>query len=830
LACEALEPRNLFSFAASLNFDVGNSPDAVAVGDFNGDGIPDLAVANCYSNNVSVLLGKGDGTFQPARTFAAVGTHFVTVADLTGNGILDLVTTGSVLLGNGDGTFQPPRTFQAGSFPLSVAVGDFDGDGTPDLAVADSGLISGTPSVHVLLGNGDGTFRPGLDLFTGNAPSAVVAADFTGDGILDLAVANEYDNNVSVLLGNGDGTFVKAGNVAVGTDPVSLAVADLNGDGTPDLAVVNQGTYPHVGEGVSILLGNGDGTFQPARNIAAGPNPVAVAIADLNGDGTPDLAVANSAYYSGAATVSVLLGNGDGTFQTARDFGVGSRPAAVAIGDFNGDSIADLVVANFNSNNVSILLGLGDGTFTSAPSYSAGTNPSTVVVGDFNNDGIPDLAVGNSNNVNGTVTILQGNGDGTFGAAHSFPVGNYPGVVAVGDFNGDGNLDLIESDLGNGSGPALNLLLGNGDGTFQPPRPIAHGGAYSVAVGDFDSDGTLDLAVAPILGSTVTIYLGVGDGTFRVAGTFPIGVRPGALAVGDFNGDGIPDLVALDNGNYGENMGVTVLLGNGDGTFGHAQFSAPWYTSSFLAVGDFNGDGISDLAVAGSDVGQNPSSGVKVLLGNGDGTFGPPLIVPVQPGRVAAADFNNDGIPDLAVSHRGSVKVLLGNGDGTFQMTPVSYATGNDTSQIALGDFNGDGWTDFVTANPSANDATVFLNDRRWPTSPVRGSRPGASSRRLADAARADAALTLAGVGRAPVAETTYTVPGPLPAAAVIAPHFPNADAGFQGGIRFLSREYHSMQHHGARWASPNPDEWTMDGLAAEPWLTDDRVALWHER
>jgi hypothetical protein len=236
-------------------------------------------------------------------------------------------------------------------------------------------------------------------------PQSVAVGDFNGDGKQDLVVTDAATNGVSVLLGNGDGSFQAAQGFAAGYSPDFVAVADVNGDGKPDLVVADAGGYGHSG-GVSVLLGNGDGTFQAPRTFGAGLHPISVAVADFNGDGKPDLAVANL-----GGGVSVLLGNGDGTFQAAQNFAAGSAPESVAVGDFNGDGKSDLVVANNSSSNVSVLLGNGDGTFQAAQSFTTGSGPFSVAVGDFNGDGKLDLAV---TNVGAGVSVLLGNGDGTF--------------------------------------------------------------------------------------------------------------------------------------------------------------------------------------------------------------------------------------------------------------------------------------------------------------------------------------------------------------------------------------------------------------------------------
>jgi hypothetical protein len=284
-----------------------------------------------------------------------------------------------------------------------VAVGDFNGDGNEDLAVA-----TREGEVWTFLGNGDGTFRSGRRWQVGSFlsdPLSVTAVDLEGNGILDLVTLIPGDNTVSVLLGYGNGSFRPAVTYAIGPNAKSLAVADFNGDGIPDLAVTIYGTFNQPASYVSVLRGNGDGTFQAPVDYDAGPREFAVAAGDFNGDGKTDLAVSN--YAEG--TVNVLLGRGDGTFEAPVSYPVGIYPGSIAVADFNGDGIPDLVVANNGSTpangSISLLLGRGDGTFQPALSYDAGPNPSGVVVGDFNGDGAPDLAVPNAT-TSGTVTVL----------------------------------------------------------------------------------------------------------------------------------------------------------------------------------------------------------------------------------------------------------------------------------------------------------------------------------------------------------------------------------------------------------------------------------------
>jgi hypothetical protein len=264
------------------------------------------------------------------------------------------------------------------------------------------------------------------------------------------------------LLGNGDGTFQAARDIPPAPYPVALAAGDFNGDGILDLAAVCQGkSYPSAGS-VSVLLGNGDGSFQDAQSYAVGFLPCAVAVGDFNGDGRLDLAIANrgdTIYQPGS--VSVLLGKGDGTFQDAQNYAVGAFATAVAVGDLNGDKIADIVLTNGLSGTVVVLLGNGDGTFQAEENYAVGHGPQSLVMGDFNGDGIPDLAV--ANRYDDTLSILLGNGDGTLAVAQSYAAGSGPFFVTMADFNGDGFLDLAVTNVGS---PQSTILLN--DGSWAP--------------------------------------------------------------------------------------------------------------------------------------------------------------------------------------------------------------------------------------------------------------------------------------------------------------------------------------------------------------------------
>jgi hypothetical protein len=409
-------------------------------------------------------------------------------------------------------------------------------------------------------------------------------------------------------------------------------------------------------------------------DYATGNKPYGVVAADFNNDGKLDLAIANRTDN----TVSILHGNGDGTFTAQSTFATGNLPYSLAAGDFNGDGKQDLVVTNFNDGNVSVFLGNGDGTFQSPVAYTIGLGgtPVSVVTGNFNGDSSVDLAVANQNDA--SVYILLNNNDhtGTFQGAVRYPAGTTDvAAVATGDFDGDGKLDLA---LANPSSDTVSVLLGNGDGTFQAAVPYATGnlGDHPIAVSavDFNGDGKLDLAVTNLNAKTVAILLGNGDGTFPSRVSYPTTngmIGPSAMTSGDLNGDGKVDLVISDQ----EDNSVSILLGNGDGTF---QRPLEFTTGNFaagVAAADFNGDVRLDLAV----------------VNNTDGTVSVMLHLPQPPTNVAAslvtttqvtlawtasASANVTGYNVKRVTTSGGPYTFLAHVTGSgFTDTPVTHGT-----------------------------------------------------------------------------------------------------------------------------------------------------------
>jgi uncharacterized repeat protein (TIGR01451 family) len=610
------------------SFATGKGPAAIGLADFNRDGNPDAAVANGATNTVSVFLGKRDGSFGTKTDFVVdPSPNSLVIADFNRDGFQDIATpsaeTGevSILLGKGTGTFTSAVNSTAGSLGISaLRLGDFNRDGITDLA-----MIANV-SVILIVGTGNGHFTTFTSIDLPGRPEALEVADFNRDGSADVAatfqhcVEDECNSGLLTFLNEGSGNFLtKTQRDEFGP----LASADFNRDGIIDLLV-----------GDAVLFGVGDGSFRFKGHAGGG---ITVAVGDLNRDGIPDLADAEE------EGLDLLLGKGDGTFaRTMRLSGITLGDPEfvgvdwVGVSDFNRDGILDVASTKF------VQLGRGDATFRPPLSFNLATCTDAVwaAIADLNGDQFPDIALACGFSPS-SAGILIGNGDGTFKPALLYATGPMPYSIAVADFNGDGVPDLVTGNTGNDT---TSVLLNRGDGTFGNRRDRLSGGIgpFDLLSRDFNRDGKQDFAVANLRSGIVTTFLGNGDGGFQPPITTVLDNRIFKLTSADYNRDGVPDLAVT----IMDNQEATVLFGAGDGTFPRRLNFFFGNRATFgISSGDFNKDGNIDLAIGNS-------ARLSILLSNGDTSFKPTVdFYRVFPGpTMPIGDFNRDGLLDIVAN------------------------------------------------------------------------------------------------------------------------------------------------------------------------------------
>ena len=771
---------------ASSSTSVISTASSIIPSDVNGDGKIDLMLSGNGQSGITILMGNGDGTFTIVSGPPQAGEATASVADLNGDGVPDLAFGAAgasyltVFLGNGDGTFTeapPSGNLKVGNI---LAIADLNQDGIPDVV-----YTNGTTGV--LFGKGDGTFvqsQASVTFSTYGFGTPFVVADFNGDGWSDVLAIDGSGRTIEDALTQPTETASASATISLVTPGAHLVDASYPGDsnyiGSTSRSISLWGVPPATTTTLSLTAGGVPVTSVTpgtvvllTAQVSAGGTPVTagqVNFCDASAPHCTDIHILGSSALnsSGTATFEFVPGPGTHSYQAQfvedgyglssasniTPLNVGPPPnpvysdtAAITFNGSQGDYSLTATVIGYGGpasptgnvsfldtsfgNNVLATAALGAGTagngWLISQTPPAGSYPVSEVTEDFNGDGIPDLAVIWSNSQYGgpfSVTILFGKGDGTFMTGPTVqPAGiqSYPSMIG-GDFNGDGKADLAVLSYNGSSISYITVLPGKGDGTFAPPitgqvyNQGPTGGDViigTLAAADFNGDGKLDIAVVGdyVSSGGVTILLGNGDGSFTSAGpNVDLSGDFALIATGDFNGDGIPDFVTPNYFEFGGSP--TIFLGKGDGTFTFSKvaFTLDYFPTSVL-VADFNGDGVLDLAF--SDL-----NGVEIALGNGDGTFtetaASPIPVPFELYSLKVGDFNHDGKVDIAGldNYNDQIVLLIGAGDGTFTVT----TTTPPISQIWLGpfalvaaDFNGDGVPDLAMLTKNVNTASILL-------------------------------------------------------------------------------------------------------------------------
>lgn len=693
LACASLaQPCDLpttFPSPIALPFPI--SITDVTVADFNLDGIPDIAAAGFEfdGGTAYLVLGTGGGSFaEPVELEMSVEPNGILAADFNNDEIPDLATIGTnlaVRLGLGDGTFAAATFKGAGSLPRGLDAGDIDSDGNLDLAIA----ALNSNQVRIWRGDGDGDFSSPTSHVTGNQPLDLVLADLDDDGDLDVCAANLSSNYVSVFFNDGQGVFGDQVLIDVEDGQGDVAVADLNADGEPDLIATHSLDEPF--DEVSVLLGQGNGTFGPPTRFFAGETPSDIIVQDANGDGHLDVFVQNDV----PTDVALLLGDGTGTLGPPFRYGTAGSTGGLVVADVTEDGLPDLVVGGVGVDTISISPGLGGGEFVGSRRVGLSKNANTAALADFNNDGLVDIA-----GVSSAVTVALNIGDDRWVQTSTHAIDGAFSISA-GDFDGDGNQDLVAANV---SSDDLSILYGLGNGDFEPEiRVVAGDRPTAVVAHDFNSDGRDDMAVVNELDADMLVYLSNGSG-FDAPLSYDVSATPDFLIAEDITGDHIADLIVVhdDQGN------IRLFEGHPFGAFFELPpvIVAPELANE-VDVADVDQDGHADLVILLGDL-------LYVKRGFGDGTFDTEEVYEFDEFHrsLAAAEFTGDGWPDVVAvkASADEATFLQGVGDGTLEILPEPLPECRLPRSIVRFDVNQDGALDLVTTCNGGPSVSVHLN------------------------------------------------------------------------------------------------------------------------
>lgn len=663
-----------------LKLEVGSDPISLAVADVDGDGRLDVSTANRGSTDVSLLLRSPGGGFQrylrvaggtgPAAVIATALGVAVRPAMLAANSLSDDVS----VIAMSDGAVTTER-YPVGRAPTALAAADLDGDSVNDVVVGNR--ASG--DVSVLLGRKDGSLMPPQSSAVGGAPASIAVGDVDGDSIPDIVTALGTPS-LAILSGGGGGELSAPRLIDAGQSASFVAIEDFNLDDARDLVVVGEIDELQGVATLGVLLGRGNGTFQTTERVVIEARFEGIAVDDLDGDDAPEVISADD------RNVVVRFGNGTGTFPSSIALPSGCPVSAVAVADLDGDAVKDVVYTCGADDEVAVLWGLGGRRFAAEQVLGvAGLLPTRVLAVDINGDTAVDLAT--VNGLSDDISIVAGEGDGRFAAA--VEVATQPGLLAAafGDLDGDGAADLVSGHESSACRDCLAVFRNAGENGFErrlqlsvSPRLV---GLAIANVGDDSLGDIISLGA-----DGVSLFVGLGDFVFEPARTFATGIAPRAMAVADLDGDGISDVATANVGS----VDVSVLLSTRAGAFVPAATLPLSFEPAGIVAADVDADGRIDLVVNGGGL-------VAVFLGRGTGAFSSEerVAAPLRGGPIALADVDGDLLIDLVAVDSGSAVYL---GAGALSFRPALRFAGNAlAADLTLADVHGDGRLDMVTAN-----------------------------------------------------------------------------------------------------------------------------------
>jgi FG-GAP-like repeat len=690
------------SFQVAPQASTGLAPYAVELADMDGDRDLDFVTSNLVdqeSSTVSVAKNNGDGTFAPPVDYP-VGPNptDLRLADFNGDGKPDVVCLAAlsgdfgesyvtVLFNDGTGGLINRHDYPVGENANSggIDVGDYDGDGHLDFAVAS--LMTG---VHVYRNTGNGEFALWAQMAVVLGPTHIASADVNGDGRLDLVIGNT--DAAQVYLNNGTG-FTPGVFLDNFPDSVQgIATGDFDKDGQPDFAL--------TGRRLSVYRNLGGGGSFAKTAYLAGENQVGIKTADMDGDGNLDITVSN--YL--ANSVSVYSNDGTGHFPNKREWGVGWSPNSHGIGDVNADGKPDIVAAasQLSQTTVNVVLNAGQRNYIARRDYGMLGAAWGVGIADFDRDGDLDVVSPAAiSNADGPF-IFYGNPDGTLqdGIQIENWGNNFPTDVAVGDFNDDSWPDFVTSIFSPGN--RIRVSINQGNGTFLPSVSYAAGGNPSgVGIGDLNADGNLDIvnSNASQFDNTISVFIGNGDGTFQPQVVVPVGFRPSDVLLADFDQNGRSEVIVTHFGS----SAIYYLKPDANGVLGPPEIINVGAAQNNAVAADFDNDGWLDAMVAAGNA--------VFLRNNQGGGFLPPVTTPVPAGYIEAGDWDQDGLMDIVGTDGVRNLALVGWNQRGGNFTHVSsLEAGYETARPGAADLNGDGLPEIITGNLRARSISVFKN------------------------------------------------------------------------------------------------------------------------